>query len=119
MSSSSLSITSIPKFDGSNFAIWSQGLKAYLSYLGIVNHITTTITPPTDAAALLQHQRDAQKASAIVMLLIKDTLWHLIASEDDPKDRYDILEEKYGTAGALSTFSYFQQLFGTRFSEGE
>ena len=90
MSSSSLSITSIPKFDGSNFAIWSQGLKAYLSYLGIVDHIASTITPPADAAALLQHNRDAQKAAAIVMLSIKDTLVmrlrqsrHLPADDDN------------------------------------
>ena len=67
-SSSSLSINSFPTLDGSNFAIWSQGIKAYLSYIGLVDHILTSITPPTNAAELLIHNRDVQKASVKISL---------------------------------------------------
>jgi len=117
--SSSLTLSSIPQFDGSNYAIWSAGLKAYLAYLGIDDFITTSITSPTDPTELAKHEANAKKASSIVMLSIKSSLWHLFGSKEEPKDRFDILKAKYEKAGALTAFSYFQKLFNTKFSEGE
>ena len=79
-------LSSIPQFDGLNYAIWSAGLKAYLAYLGIDDFITTSITSPTNPTEFAKHEANAKKASSIVMLSIKSSLWHLFSSKEEPKD---------------------------------
>ena len=117
--SSSLSISSIPQFDGTNWSIWSIGVKAYLQYLGIDDYILQAVTSPTNPAELTKHEANIKRASSVVMLATNSTLWHLFGDKTDPKERFDILKAKYEKAGALTAFSYFNRLFGTKFSEGE
>src|SRR5882757_9314877 len=116
---SSLPMSTIPQFDGTNWSTWSMGITAYLQYLAIDEYILKVITTPTDAAELVKHEANMKKASSIVMLATSSTLWHLFAGKEDPKDRFDILKNKYEKTGALTAFSYFDKLFGTKFSEGE
>src|SRR5882757_7703326 len=96
-----------------------MGITAYLQYLGIDDYILKVVTTPTDAAELVKHQANMKKASSIVMLATSSTHWHLFAGKEDPKNWFDILKAKYEKTGALTAFSYFDKLFGTKFSEGE
>src|SRR3984885_5594712 len=109
----------MPKFDGSNWTVWSAGITAYLQYLNLDAYALTVVTTPTDPADIPKFEQDKKRASAIILLSMENALWHLIQSKDDPKERFDILKAKYEKAGALTAFSYFDKLFGTKFSEGE
>jgi len=117
--SNSLPLSTIPKFDGHNWSTWSTGIKAYLQYLGIDDYISTVIESPTDTTALATHEAVMKRASSIVMLTTESSLWYLFGDKTEPKDRYDILKKRYETTGALTAFSFFDKLFGTKFSEGE
>src|ERR1700734_1191444 len=118
-SSSSLNIASMPKFDGSNWTVWSAGIKAHLQFLNLNDYAFTVVATPTDPAELLKHEQNIKKTAALILLTMDNALWHLIKSKDDPKAQFDILKAKYEKAGALTAFSYFDKLFGTKFSEGE
>jgi len=119
MASNPLSIHSLPQFDGTNWPIWSAGIKAHLSYLGINNFISKDMMTPTDPTECEKFEEKAKKASSLVMLCTKTSLWHLFGTKERPKECFDILKAKYEKAGAMTTFSYFDRLFNSRFNEGE
>jgi len=119
MASNPLSIHSLPQFDGTNWPIWSAGIKAHLSYLGIDNFISKDMTTPTDPTEPEKFEEKAKKASSLVMLCTKTSLWHLFGTKERPKECFDILKAKYEKAGTMTTFSYFDCLFNSRFNEGE
>ena len=125
-SPSSSSVSSIPKLDGTNYATWSFALQAIFSLHGLdeivsgVDTKPTLSTPPTtdESKALTDWTRRSKQVGSLIVLTIKESLYHLINASTDGKDIWDILKTTYQKPGALSVFLLYQKVFRSTLSEG-
>jgi transposase InsO family protein len=118
MSTSASSITSIPKFDGSNYTNWSVAVKALFKHHGVNAIVMGTETTPTDSTELAAFTERYDKAYSLIVLSTKQELYHLFAGSEDPAAIWKTLKAAYEKPGALSSFLYFDKLYAAKYTEG-
>jgi hypothetical protein len=68
--SSNIDEKSVPVFDGSNFLLWQEQMRGFMSFKKLWRHMTTPITRPV-AAGAAQDKWDENDEEAIGALILK------------------------------------------------
>jgi hypothetical protein len=109
---------SLPKLDGSNWAIWSSSFDALMRLNGLHHHITHNIplgAAPVDTAVQAVWDAEEEALIGLLMLNLITEVWKQVSSMTiypSVFDKYDHLETLFGSMSAMATFNLWRTLVG-------
>jgi hypothetical protein len=115
---------SLPKLDGSNWAIWSSSFDALMHLSGLHRHITHNVplgAAPVDVAIQAAWDAEEEALIGLLMLNLITKVWKQVSNMTTYPtvfDKYTHLDTLFGSMGAMATFNLWCTLVNTRIQEG-
>ena len=125
---------SLPKLDGSNWAVWSSSFDALMRLNGLRRHIThnapaATVPAGAQAGAAAVIAADVQAAwdqeeealIGLLMLNLNTEVWKQVSdmvAYPTVFDKYDRMDTLFGSMGAMATFNLWRTFVNTKLQEG-
>jgi hypothetical protein len=115
---------SLPKLDGSNWAVWSSSFDALMCLNGFCRHIThNTLLGAVPAAADVQAAWDVEEEVLIGLLMLNlvTEVWKQVSNMTTYPSVFDKitqLDTLFGSMGAMAMFKLWCTLVNTKLQEG-